>query len=133
MEYLKLTNTKECLKLAECLVGSDTFKVFNMEPYEVQGELLGVCGNDFLIRDSGDECDYGFLSEFVFISVESIKLNSFKCCEHSIPVVVDRGMWGKEKRDNQSTLLSLLAQNCPFELDLGRLPAGATIESHRAQ
>jgi len=127
MKYLKLTNTKECLKLAECLIGSDTFKVIDMVPYESQGELLGVCGDNFLIRESSEETDYGFVNSFVMIPMDSIKLNPFKCCEHSIPVIVDRGIFGKEKRNDQNELLHIVAEGRPFELDFNSLCKGAEL------
>jgi hypothetical protein len=37
----------------------------------------------------------GALSDTLRIPLDKIKLNPFKCCEYSVPVIIDRGYWAK--------------------------------------
>lgn len=122
MKCLELTYTTECLKLAQCLVGSKTDNEwFNQE-------LHGSDYNGFWITDASDDDTWISMGEEkVVLPVEKLKLNPFKCCEHSIPVIVDRGIWGKEKREKKNVLLHVLMEGCTFELDFDKLPNGAKL------
>jgi len=118
-KYLRLENTEECLRLAECLINSTHLSEI------CRGRLIGRTESLFAIQ-----VDSQRIERFYELSIplSDLRLNPFKCCENSIPVIIDRGHWGKEKRSKSSTMLNILATGgVTFELDLERLPNGASI------
>lgn len=93
MKYLKLTNTPECLKLAECLVGSPcTLSEFGLnEDHECL--IVGVScygtapDNPFLGEDLITNPDHtGWFGNEIILPLETLKLNPFKCMEYGVSV-----------------------------------------------
>ncbi len=88
MEYLKIRNTQEGLKLAECLIGSNCdngfFHEFSRHKFEGVRNTGRVENSSFNFREN-DGCAYD--SPDVIMPVDSIVLNCFKCMEHQIPVL----------------------------------------------
>jgi hypothetical protein len=140
MKYLKLTNSEECLKLAECLVGSRTNAVFFMQ------FLHGSDQNGFWVTDAGDDdywIDVGI--DKILLPLDTLKLNPFKCMEHGIEIVqIDKSkkivqLGNIIKIDLVEDLItysnSVFGEHCEspvnfldyLSLDLENLPEGATV------
>lgn len=140
MKYLKLTNTEECLKLAECLVGSECYTDIGILDLSLGGYSLdGVhycpddCeweSNEFLLFD---ETHRNF-SKHILVPLESIKLNPFKAMQYEIPVVrndsmKNRGVLQRFKRQYAVEWFTLITEKGAefidnakaFELDLDKI------------
>ena len=143
MKYLKLTNTPECLKMAECLLNSSCESGMLKS-----GTLLGV-NKMFAVTHNGGVI-HGFWRDEILLPLETLKINPYKCMEHEIvvtapyivppatvkpipPAAVGRIHYCNLSKYSPSRKKECGIENCvnvfldDIVLDLTNLPSGASI------
>jgi len=134
MEFLKLSNTEECLKLAECLIGSPCFYPKTTHGINLYGSDLkyGFATNPYM-----DTSSLRWRNGTLWLPLETIKLNPFKCMEHGVKVIVNDhriypkigSMYGERLNlHNLSHQIRWIHRKPNISLDLNKkLPTGASI------
>jgi hypothetical protein len=105
MKYLELTNTKECMKLAECLIGSVVIYHSNTikhKYYELAHTANEADYRAFIIIGGRDPETGNSIHSFcnmnkILLPLDNLKLNPFKCMEHGVRVLGDSKVGVKER------------------------------------
>ncbi len=124
MKYLKLTNTDECLKLAECLIGSECFYPATQHSVTLYGSDLkyGFATNPYM-----DTSSLRWWRGALLLPLDTLKLNLFKCMEHRIHIKHMFGVTRALQPDDFRLRDNSYRTNFSFELSCENLPSGAEI------
>jgi hypothetical protein len=100
MKYLKITNTSDGLRLARCLIGSPVYRNRPIDVtligtanngarfYYEYNQFLDIGDNDRIIVDNTNE---------ILLLIDTLKLDPFAAIANGVSIVVDFGIWGKER------------------------------------